>query len=178
MIEYYKEQNKAILQEIYNSNLNFVYRANRIFYQIRELKIPVSLQQQLCQITNQFNPKTTIISNIITEIELIIKENKKLLIEAFTIKQYEKIIEIIITSIKRQTSVPLTTFATVGRPIKQNNRQNQNYLSLTNSPSSSSGSNLSRRPQTKTPPNRKDFREYIEEIKKYKYKGNNYRFYD
>ena len=57
-----------------------------------------------------------------TEIESIVKENQKPIVEVFTIKQYEKIIEIIITSIKRYTGVPLTTFATVGRPIKQNNR--------------------------------------------------------
>ena len=52
ILDYYKEQNKAILQETYNSNLNFVRRANRIFYRIRELKIPISPWQQLCQIIN------------------------------------------------------------------------------------------------------------------------------
>ena len=51
-IEYHKEQNKATLRETYDSNLNFIRSANRIFYRIRELKIPISLQQQLYQITN------------------------------------------------------------------------------------------------------------------------------
>ena len=57
-------------------------------------------------------------TNVITEIESIVKENKKPIFEALTIKQYEKALEIILTSIKRYTSVPLTTFATIGRPIK------------------------------------------------------------
>jgi len=49
-----------------------------------------------------------------TEIESIVKENQKPIVEAFTIKQYEKVIEIIITSIKRYTGVPLTIFAAIG----------------------------------------------------------------
>ena len=57
-----------------------------------------------------------------TEIESIVKENQnKPIFEALTIKQYEKVLEIILTSVKRYTSVSLTTFATIGRPIKHQN---------------------------------------------------------
>ena len=52
------------------------------------------------------------------EIKLIVKENQKPMVEVFTIKQYEKIIEIIITSIKYYTSVLLTIFATISRLVK------------------------------------------------------------
>ena len=108
-------------------------------------------------------------SNIMTELDSIIKQNNnKPIFEALTIKQYEKVLEIILISIKRYTSVPLTTFATIGRPIKQN--QSSSNLNSTDS--------STRRPWIKTPPNRKSIKDYLAEIKKYKYKDNNCSFYE
>ena len=109
-------------------------------------------------------------TNVMTEIESIVKENQnKPIFEALTIKQYEKVLEIILTSVKRYTSVPLTTFAAIGRPVKH---QNQNQSSSSNSNSNSTDP-TTRRPWIKTPPEGKSIKDYLAEMKKCKCKDNN-----
>ena len=80
----------------------------------------------------------------------------------FSIKDYGKIIEIILLTIRLYTGVLLTTFATISRLVKNE----------------SSSLNKSTSSKYRCPLQGKDIKEYIQEIKGLKNKNNKYSFYE